>query len=138
MTIIKQIKAEIERRIETHHTYNHFCAEHEFRDVLSFISTLEKSETSINKEELEVELDIWRHIHFNGARDGHFSGEYLERTSQLDLAYHFARWQKEQMMKKAICANVYPDDKEIWCCLDRFPELKEGDKVRIIIVKEDE
>jgi len=44
MTIIEKIKAEIERRIEAHHTLGHFCAEHEFRDVLSFISTLEKSE----------------------------------------------------------------------------------------------
>jgi hypothetical protein len=31
-------------------------------------------------------LDKWRHDHFNGKRDGHYSGEYLERESQMDLA----------------------------------------------------
>ena len=39
--------------------------------------------------DLEKELDTWRHEHFHGKRDGHFSGEYLERSSQLALARHF-------------------------------------------------
>lgn len=39
--------------------------------------------------DLEKELDQWRHEHFAGKRDGHYSGEYLERSSQLDLARHF-------------------------------------------------
>jgi len=47
-------------------------------------------------EGLEKELDKWRHQHFDGARDGHFSGEYLERESQIDLARHFAEWGAEQ------------------------------------------
>lgn len=38
---------------------------------------------------LEEELDKWRHDHFHGKRDENFSGEYLERTSQLELARHF-------------------------------------------------
>lgn len=39
--------------------------------------------------DLEKELDAWRHEHFRGRRDNKFSGEYLERKSQLDLARHF-------------------------------------------------
>lgn len=39
--------------------------------------------------DLEKETDQWRHKHFKGKRDGHYSGEYLERESQLDLARHF-------------------------------------------------
>lgn len=39
--------------------------------------------------DLEKELDQWRHEHFAGKRDGHYSGEYLERSSQLDIAHHF-------------------------------------------------
>lgn len=47
-------------------------------------------------EDLEQELNNWRHKHFHGRRDKDANGEYLERTSQLDLAQHFAKWQKEQ------------------------------------------
>ena len=57
--VIATIRAEIERRIEAHHTHNHFCAEHEFRNVLSFLSDLEKSEKPINPEvnfENEIEM----------------------------------------------------------------------------------
>jgi hypothetical protein len=42
--------------------------------------------------DLEKELEQWRHEHFRGKRDGDYSGEYLERESQLDLARHF--WNK--------------------------------------------
>lgn len=44
--------------------------------------------------DLEKELDAWRHNHFKGKRDGHYSGEYLERTSQLDLARYFFELRK--------------------------------------------
>ena len=49
---------------------------------------------SLQQEQLEVdlakELDNWRHNHFYGRRDliG-LDGEYLERSSQLDIARHF-------------------------------------------------
>ena len=46
---------------------------------------------------LEEELDKWRHEHFHGKRDDHFSGEYLERTSQLELARYFAQWGSEHL-----------------------------------------
>jgi len=39
--------------------------------------------------DLEKELNVWRHNHFQGKRDKDASGEYLERVSQLDLAKHF-------------------------------------------------
>ncbi len=50
-----------------------------------------------NKQEqpevnLEKELDKWRYDHFKGKRDGDYSGEYLERESQLDLARHFVEF----------------------------------------------
>ena len=43
----------------------------------------------MKESELEGELSKWRHIHFHGRRDADATGEYLERTSQLDLARHF-------------------------------------------------
>ena len=47
-------------------------------------------------EWLEKEVDRWRHEHFHGKRDEYFSGEYLERESQMDLALHFVEWQRKQ------------------------------------------
>lgn len=41
------------------------------------------------EELLEEELKRWRHKHFRGKRDDDYNGEYLERTSQLDIARHF-------------------------------------------------
>jgi len=90
MSIIEQIKAEIERRISD----NTFGAKLELIDILAWLDTLE-SEKPI--EGLEEELDKWRHEHFHGKRDDHFSGEYLERTSQLELARHFAQWGAEHL-----------------------------------------
>lgn len=55
-----------------------------------------------------------------------------------NVARHFAQWQKEQMMKKAIGGNAYPNDGEIWVDLARYGyKFKEGEPCRIIIVKED-
>ena len=39
--------------------------------------------------DLEKELESWRHNHIHGKRDREASGEYLERTSQLNLAKYF-------------------------------------------------
>ncbi len=54
---------------------------------------------------------------------------------QLRRAVCFgAQWQKEQMIKDAIEGIARPDDSEIWCNLDSF-NLKDGEKVKIVIVK---
>ena len=80
---------------------------------------------------LEEELDKWRHEHFHGKRDDHFSGEYLERTSQLELARYFAQWgtehAREQMMKDAV---------PFYEILKVVPPGPERDRVLLIVVKE--
>lgn len=53
-------------------------------EIRSFIDSLEVKEV-----DLEKECDNWRHNHFHDRRDKGASGEYLERSSQLDLAKHF-------------------------------------------------
>lgn len=56
---------------------------------------------------------------------------------QLRRAVCFgANWQKEKMMKEAIEGIARPDDSEIWCNLSSF-NLKDGDKVRVVVIKED-
>ena len=53
-------------------------------DILSFINSMEVKEVN-----LEGELNNWRHEHFRGKRDHDAAGEYLERSSQLDIAKYF-------------------------------------------------
>lgn len=46
-----------------------------------------------------------------------------------------AKWQKEQMIAKAIDGIARPDDNEIWCNLSTF-NFKDGDKCKVILIKE--
>lgn len=50
-----------------------------------------------------------------------------------------ARWQKQQMLEEAVEGVARPDDCEIWVNLVGYGyKFKDGDKVKIIVVKEDE
>lgn len=55
-------------------------------DVDKYMNEVSGREQEVD---LEKELDAWRHEHFRGRRDNKFSGEYLERKSQLELVRHF-------------------------------------------------
>ena len=77
MTIIEQIKAEIERRI----TDNTFGAKLELIDILTWLDTLE-SEKPINPEELEKEAVSY--CFDNGLN--------LSPRVATDFARHFAQW----------------------------------------------
>lgn len=56
-----------------------------------FEQTYEFTETQQEQKDvnLEKELRKWRHEHFRGKRDDHYNGEYLERSSQLEIAHRF-------------------------------------------------
>lgn len=58
-------------------------------DTIDFITSLQQEQPEVD---LEKEFDRWRHKNFKGKRDGNYSGEYLERESQLDLARHFVEF----------------------------------------------
>lgn len=48
-----------------------------------------------------------------------------------------AEWMKAKMMEKAVEGIAHPDDCEIWVNLTGYGyKFKDGDKVRVIIVKE--
>ena len=57
-----------------------------YQHVGILIDSLQLEQPAVD---LEKELDQWRHEHFVGQRDGHYNGEYLERSSQLEIACHF-------------------------------------------------
>ena len=96
--------------------------------------------------DLMKEYEYWHKEHFNGKRDISLAGEYLERKSQIDLARHFADWQKKQMIKNALDGTIEIFSTAGWWCADvvfdmtqlkRFVETKydNGDEVKVIIIK---
>ena len=89
-----------------------------------------KNEEHVN-EELEKELK-----------------SYLERVKAtdkdidfIDFSRHFARWQKQQMMKGAVEAEVEGISKSVlngsWGYFKVEGNYKNGDKVRVIIIKDE-
>lgn len=90
------IRTEIENRIDRCNTKKWSCPAntqveaicdnkiYAYKEILSFIYT-----TEVKNVDLEKELDTWRHNHFHGRRDKDANGEYLERSSQLDIAEYF-------------------------------------------------
>ena len=68
----------------------------------------ERFQKAMNPTTLEQEYAEWFNTHFHGKRDISLSGEYLTRKTQLELARHFAEWQKveDDGMNKAVKASV--------------------------------
>lgn len=172
---VQLIKEEIERKLkdivgayeseDTEHGYKQCC-----KEILNFINSLpEESGCEVNfttkSEDLEEEMIRWHKEHFGNKRDWEkTSGEYLTRKSQLDIAHHFAEWQKQQMketlqteyekgrfdmqqemMKDAISCNVdwydgfrldYTQERQDDILLKLGADV--GDKVKIIIIKEEQ
>ncbi len=78
-------EAEKYQALNNGYSQNCYGARDALRDLENFIDTLSEEPD----KSLEKELKKWRHEHFRGERDGHYSGEYLERNSQLEIARHF-------------------------------------------------
>lgn len=73
--------------------------------LLSFIDTLEVKEVEEEpvSEDLEAEFVLYLKHKFNIPQEGHklkTDGWRLSPYDILDIAKHFAQWQKEQMEKK--------------------------------------
>lgn len=103
-------------------------------EITDIIDSLQKEPVSENFEEaLAME---WQGYNDRGAA----TVDALEdNTQELAFAkgfYRGAKWQKEHMMIKAIDGTARPDDGEIWCDLKPF-NFKDGDKVKLIVIKKD-
>ena len=62
---------------------------------------MEKNTDKAVNEDLEEEIKSWHKKHFksrNAWED--YSGHYLDKNSQLDLARHFVQWEKNQIRKE--------------------------------------
>lgn len=81
---------------------------------------------NITNEQAELE---------QGFVDQHLD-KYDRMPTYLDAIEYGMRLQKEQMMEQTIDGIARPDDSELWCDLDSF-NLKDGNKVKVIIIKEE-
>ena len=111
-----------------------------FRSVLTLYDSLQKGPELANSA--KSSKDLQEEPLSEEFRQ--FENTYLEKEKDEILCVYDrhaglvdgAQWQKQQMAKAAVDGIAHPDDSEIWCNLDEF-DLEDGDKVKIIIIKED-
>ena len=155
MTDKEKIRAEIERQkkenyYDIYDEYDGFVR-NAFDSILSFIDSM---------QEEPVSEDMWEASKQYALRQV-FASTDAEMTEQAYLSLRLfsgfeiavahkdgANWQKEQMIKEAkdgvITFDYYGDNDKIYGCIahDSFCleelGLKDGDKVKLIIIKEDE
>lgn len=153
MTDKQKIKAEVERIKEENSiglsAYDSgFCngVGETCEKLISFINSLPEElgfgceANFTTKEELEKEFNRFLDNVEGTPRMWH-SDEQMEWA--LDIARHFANWQKEQMMKKAVEATVCEMSEQhgrmvcAWfgCKTEEYYDL--DDEVKVIIIKED-
>ncbi len=105
-TIIEKIRAEIERLQHTDipHTEEWWDgADYVRRRMKEFLSDLEKSEKP--SEGLEEEVKAWHKKHFKSKKVWeYYSGYYLTRNSELNLARHF--YELGQQSKPKVCDGL--------------------------------
>ena len=97
-----------------------------YREVLGIIDSTSEEPVS---EDLEEEI-------------GRYFKENGNKWAYIDVARHFANWQKQQMMKDAVPATVLTNqygNKYIrsWSGLREYNKFKNGDEVKVYLIKED-
>jgi len=150
MSNIEKIKAEIERQLEYFKGKEDDawddCDNYTDEDaqwyqghwkmcskLLSFIDSLPEEKPSENLEE-----EVKRYYSDNFT---YISSDQPTLSILTNVARHFAEWQKEQMMKDAVEGEIVQDMKGLYhvksVAFVSDNSYNFGDKVRIIIVKED-
>ena len=104
-------------------------------EILSFIDSMQEEPVS---EDLEKEVNKYFHALYSGWTDEQRKEDFLVEELCTNVARHFANWQKEQMMNGAIELPLYLDGDFLTIDYD-FTEsgFKVGDKVKLIIIKEE-
>lgn len=125
MTIIEQIKAEIERRI----TDNTFGAKLELIDILAWLDTLE-SEKPIDGLEEEIE----RYLHSLGVGYGGWI-DGMDDDDLRGIARHFAQWGAEHLASVGKTLEIKPGDE---VTINGHKIVYDKDKGYVTIVKSEE
>ena len=126
------IRNEIERLKEDvpcrYHPYSCASVLEAYEELLSFLSTLE-SEKPVTNDLKEAASRFSK----NASNDHNY--HYLR------IGFIFgAKWQKEQMMKDGLEGKIYGSDGEYWIETDIDENIKgkEGDKVRVVVLKKED
>ena len=105
------------------------CKEEAYDEVLSMLDTLQEEPV---REDLEQAIDTYLATYF-GSEQEKQDWPFLKK-----MAIHFAEWQKEQLMSKAIDGEVgYWNLRGLSINTDLPRSVSEGDVVKIITIKED-
>ena len=137
MDKIARIRQEIERLKVDYLNRSYTFVPTAMNQLLEFLDTLSEEPDNDDLNE-EIKKLIEKYGYERGG----------DRLLIAIVARHFAEWQKEQMLKGAFVSNYVVHDGRIELegdplpsldpiLLLPYPQFKPGDKVRIIIVKED-
>lgn len=87
----------------------------------------------------DLEKEVYEHL-WKGRMGADVSKPiYFSYDELLEVARHFAAWQKQQMIKKAFSVEIGKQRPDYKCVLNgNFFKYDTGDKVKVIIIKEDE
>ena len=135
---IDLIKAEVEKRYKdwkekesNSHSIESEIRMSECQHLLLMLDSMQEDPVSKDLEEACEQLSEDARKH-----KAETSSPFFSQTDYKQGVIDGAKWQKEKMMTKAIDGIARPDDSEIWCNL-ASSNLKDGDEVKVIIIKED-
>jgi len=100
----------------------------------------QKSKPKVS-EDLEEEMNRYFNDMYSDVTNCERANDSPNEDIYREVARHFAQWQKEQMMKEAVEGQVCGDNAKAWISDNPstiFKDIKDGDRVKLIILpKED-
>ena len=106
---------------------NIYGIEHKENDCIDSIQNVPVSD--------ELEEAAKHYLYSNILYDDVYVGNPTDKDC-IQMFKAGSQWKEQQLMAKAVDGVVMPNDDEIWCELKSF-DFKEGDKVKVIVIKED-
>lgn len=136
---IQLIKEEIERLLKENKHNQHNDSIEESLDKASkcrFLYELKKFIDSLPEEPANEDLEEEYDNYFKKHEIDIVLNPY---SNCKEIARHFAEWQKQKMMKDAVDATILDVDAQtiefgLWP--EKLLDIKEGNKVKILIIKE--
>ena len=130
--------------INTGHSYSIVDSYNQFYGLCMDIAEWQKQKDSIPvSEDLEEASKEWLRPQLDKSYANYGEGKMMELThfdgyAMLDAIEFGAKWQKEQLMAKAVDGEVgYWNLRGLSINTDLPRSVSEGDKVKIIVIKED-
>ena len=132
---IQKIREKVEKKLEVmQYQIHRKDAYKELKCVLDYIDSMQEDPVS---EGLEEAATLYAKEEYSRKNPATLPDRCIGCYAPIMYTFKAgAKWQKEQMMVNAVDGIARPNDNEIWCILDSF-NLKDGDKVRVIVIKED-